>query len=129
MRKEILKNKPASIEEFVIALCEARQEGGRVPKPVTEVSHRGISHLTAAAPAPKTKSLIQLKRSTDGQFLSVGSSSSDGISLEPITRPVVANLLSLGRLSREPSRTRLNRSSRSLLQSSFRDSFTSNHSG
>ena len=31
MRKEILKNKPAKIEEYVIALCKSRQEGTATP--------------------------------------------------------------------------------------------------
>ena len=34
MKKEIFKNKPAKIEEFLIALCKSRQDGTATPRTI-----------------------------------------------------------------------------------------------
>lgn len=58
IRKEILKNKPAKIEEYVIALCKSRQEGT-----VTPVSVVVTRPTLATISSGERSTLVRLRQS------------------------------------------------------------------
>ena len=63
MRKEILKNKPAKIEEFIIALCKARQDGQ--PNPSTHPESKGTAAPLTLA---EKGNLVKLKKHNHVDF-------------------------------------------------------------
>ena len=65
LTREILKNKPADLEDFVIALCEARLQGK--PTPETAVGHNGGGD--GIKPIKKTIIRIMRKDTSVGDLL------------------------------------------------------------
>lgn len=60
LRKEILKNKPVKIEEFLIALCKSRQDGTATP--VTIEKNNGTRSTTGNQINEKIKIVPKIRK-------------------------------------------------------------------
>lgn len=60
LRREVIKNKPADLEDFIISLCYARLQENKIPE--TEIGHKGGVANTSKPPLLTT---YQTKTSSD----------------------------------------------------------------